>query len=261
MALPSQPLVALGARLARFPQVTTLGVRANLEDYPPDHLTLIRRAQCVYYPTRLFAEQLFSQGKRIFPSLETHLYAGDKIKQTNLLKLLDLSHPRTRVYYGRQCETIEQDFSYPFVAKAPRRSAQGRGVFLIKGPGELEKYLAGNQPAYIQEFLSLTADVRVVVIGFEPVCAYWRRQAPGEFRSNLAQGGRVDFADVPKQAVELAVEAARLANLDEVGVDVAISKGLPYLLEFNMKYGRRGPRMAGVDVTRVVMEKILAGQL
>ena len=95
-----------------------------------------------------------------------------------------------------------------------------------------------------------------LVIGFEPVCAYWRKSAPGEFRSNLAQGGRIDFTDVPPQAVELAVEAARLGNLDEVGVDVAMSGGRPYLLEFNMKYGRKGPRLAGVDVTRVVMDGI-----
>ena len=68
-------------------------MRANLEDYPDEHLDLIRRAQCVYYPTRLYAEQFSSQGKRIFPSLETHLYAGDKIKQTNLLKLMPCPIP------------------------------------------------------------------------------------------------------------------------------------------------------------------------
>ena len=66
------------------------------------------------------------------------------------------------MYYGRQREGITGDFEYPFVAKAPRRSAQGRGVFLVKGPDELAAYLADNQPAYIQQYLPITADVRVV---------------------------------------------------------------------------------------------------
>ena len=257
----NQPLVAIGRRLARFPWITTLGLHPNLDDYPPEHLDLIRRAQTIYYPTNAFAEMFHSQGKRIFPSLESHLYDGDKIKQTTLFKLLGLPHPRTRVFYGRQRGQILEHFSYTFVAKKARGSARGLGVYLIKTPEDLEAYLARHQPAYIQEYLPIAGDVRVVVIGFQPVCAYWRLPPAGEFRSNLAQGARVEFAGVPKAAVELAVETARLANLDEVGLDVAMADGQPCLLEFNVKYGHQGPRQAGIDVAELVARKILAGEL
>jgi ribosomal protein S6--L-glutamate ligase len=255
------PLVAIGRRLARFPWITTLGLRPNLDDYPAEQLGLIRRAQTIYYPTNAFAEMLHSQGKRIFPSLESHLYDGDKIKQTTLFKVLGLPHPRTRVFYGRQSREILDHFSYPFVAKKARGSARGQGVYLIKGPEDLAAYLAVHQPAYIQEYLPLAGDVRVVVINFEPICAYRRLAPEGDFRSNLAQGARVEFGGVPKAAVELAVETARLANLDEVGLDVAMVEGRPQLLEFNVKYGRTGPRMAGIDVVELVAKKILAGRL
>ncbi|MFH1035978.1 MAG: RimK family alpha-L-glutamate ligase [Pseudomonadota bacterium] len=256
-----QPLVAIGRRLARFAWITTLGLRPNLDDYPPEHLALMRRAQTIYYPTNAFAEMFHSQGKRVFPSLECHLYDGDKIKQTTLFKVLGLPHPRTRVFYGRQSQEILSHFSYPFVAKKARGSALGQGVYLIRGPEELEAYLARHQPAYIQEYLPLAGDVRVVVIDFQPVCAYWRLTADGEFRSNLARGARVEFSGVPPAAVELAVETARLANLDEVGLDVAMVEGRPYLLEFNVKYGHEGPRQAGIDVAELVAHKILAGEL
>lgn len=255
------PLVAIGHRLARFPWITTLGLRPNLDDYPPDHLALIRQAQTIYYPTDAFAAMFHGQGKRVFPSLESHLYDGDKIKQTTLFKALGLSHPRTRIFYGRQREHILRYFSYPFVAKKARGSARGQGVYLIKDQAGLEAYLAAHQPAYIQEYLPIDGDVRVVIIGFEPVCAYWRLAPPGEFRSNLARGARVEFEGVPKAAVELAAETARLANLDEVGVDVALVEGRPYLLEFNVKYGHEGPRQAGIDVAELVARKILAGEL
>jgi ribosomal protein S6--L-glutamate ligase len=256
-----QPLVAIGRRLARFPWITTLGLKPNLDDYPAAHMALLRRAQSIYYPTNAFAEMFHGQGKRIFPSLESHLYDGDKIKQTTLFKVLGLPHPRTRVFYGRQRQEILSHFSYPFVAKKARGSARGQGVYLIKGPEDLEAYLARHQPAYIQEYLSIAGDVRVVVINFQPVCAYWRLPPAGEFRSNLAQGARVEFAGVPKAAVELAVEAARLANLDEVGLDVALPDGRPCLLEFNVKYGHQGPRQQGIDVAALVANKILAGEL
>jgi ribosomal protein S6--L-glutamate ligase len=253
--------VAIGARLARFPEILTLGLRPNLADYPPEHLDLIRRAATIYYPTDAFAAQLVTMGKRIFPSLECHLYEGDKIKQTRLFELLGLPHPRTRVYYGRQRDRITGDFAFPFIAKKPRASALGRGVFLIRDSRDLEAYLAQNRTAYIQERLPLERDIRVVVIGFEPVCAYWRIPRPGEFRCNLGQGGSVDFRDVPPEAVELAVETARAANLDEAGLDVAWCEGAPCLLEFNVKYGHQGPRRAGIDIRRLLRDKILAGEL
>lgn len=256
-----EPVVAIGARLRQFDWVTTLGLRPNLADYPPESLELIRRAQKVYYPTDAFAAQFHAMGKAIFPSLECHLFESDKIRQANLFQALGLPHPRTRVFYGRQRTRIKEYFEYPFIAKTPRRSALGRGVFLINGPDALDAYLASHPTALIQERLPITRDIRVVLIGFEPVCAYWRICRPGEFRANLARGGTVDFTGIPGQAVELAVDLARRANLDEVGVDVAWHDGKPYLLEFNVKYGRQGPLQAGIDVVKVVADGIRAGRL
>ena len=122
----TKPIV-IGARLRRYPQFITLGPRPNLDDYPPEHLELIREASVVYYPTEILAPQLAAMGKRLFPSLACHLLEGDKIKQTTLFKLLGLPHPRTRVFYGNQRREILEHFAFPFVAKKPRASSRGRG--------------------------------------------------------------------------------------------------------------------------------------
>ena len=256
----TKPLV-IGARLRRYPQFTTLGPRPNLEDYPPEHLELIRAAPVVYYPTEALAPQLAAMGKRLFPSLACHLLEGDKIKQTTLFKLLGLPHPRTRVFYGNQRREILEHFAFPFVAKKARASSRGRGVYLIENQAQLAAYLAEHKVAYIQERLPISRDLRVVVIGFKPVCAYWRVPPEGEWRSNVAQGATVDFTGVPPQAVELAVAAAKAADLDEVGIDLAMVDGGPLLLEFNVKYGRQGPSQMGLDVVDYVAQGILAGKL
>lgn len=252
-------VVAIGARLSRFDWVTTLGLRPNLSEYSKQNLELIRRAEKIYYPTDAFAAQFHAMGKAIFPSLECHLFECDKIRQNALFDLLSLPHPRTMIFYGRQRQRILEHFSFPFIAKTPRRSALGQGVFVINSQPDLDAYLATHNTALIQEKLPIDRDVRVVIIGFEVICAYWRICRPGEFRANLARGGTVNLDNIPPEAVNLALELARRANLDEVGVDIAWVGNHPFVLEFNVKYGRKGPRAAGIDVVQVVADKIRAG--
>lgn len=256
-----QTYIAIGRKLARFPEIRTLGLRPNFHDYSAEEQELIRRAQTIYFPTNAFAAQFRAMGKRIFPSLESHLYESDKIKQTTLLNILGLAHPRTRVFWGRQREAIAEHFDFPLVAKTPRGSAKGRGVFLIRDQAELDSYLTEHNPAYIQERMTIDRDIRVVVMGFEPVCAYWRIAGGGQWLTNVSQGGRIDFHGVPPEAVGLAVEAARLANFDDVGVDVVMGPAGPMILEFNFKYGTEGPRAAGIDIRSMLAERILAGRL
>ena len=71
----------------------------------------------------------------------------------------------------------------------------------------------------------------------------------------------MEFSEVPAQAVELAVQAAKAADLDEVGIDLAMVDHRPLLLEFNVKYGRQGPSQMGLDVVDYVAQGILAGRL
>ena len=260
-ARPPGPLVALGARLKRFNEFLTLGVKPNFADYSAREKELIRAAPRIFYPSLAYAPLLHAMGKSIYPSLACHLLAGDKIKQTRMLELLGLPHPRTRVYFGSQRSRVLQDFTLPLIAKTPRASALGRGVHLIRDNAALQVYLARNDPAYIQEYLPMERDIRVVVIGKQTVCAYWRQAQHGEFRHNLALGAQLDFAAVPQAAVDLAVRAAGLCGLDEVGVDVAWLNGQAKLIEFNMKFGLRGPKQAGIDIPAYVVREIMAERL
>ncbi len=126
------PFIALGSRLRGVPEVLTLGVRPNFLDYTPVERRRIREAPIVLFPTLNYAQFLTTLGKHIFPSLETHLYADEKIKQTTLFYLMKVPHPRTRFYYAGHHSDITLDFDFPFVAKIARRSACGRGIFLIR---------------------------------------------------------------------------------------------------------------------------------
>jgi len=253
-------VIALEARLKNCKNVRTLGVRSNFSDYSPQEAELIRRADKIYYPTTFYADLFDTMGKRTFPSYHTYKCVQDKIKQTALFELLGLPHPRTRVFYGtRQKKSIPDHFAFPFIAKIPRGSALGRGVYLIRNEKELRNYLEQSGPAYIQQYLTIDRDIRVVVIGRRIVHSYWRIATQNEYRSNVAVGGRMSLEAVPEKALDLALRVARACCWDDVGIDICENEGQFYVLEANMKYGKEGFRQAGLDYDRL-MESMIADE-
>ncbi len=255
------PFIALGSRLKGVKEVLTLGVKPNFLDYTPEERSLILNAKLILFPTYNYAQFFTTLGKRIFPSLETYLYADEKIKQSTLFYMLGIPHPRTRIYYRRHHKDILKDFSFPFIAKIPRGSSQGRGVFKINNEEELKNYLSLTNVAYIQEYIPHERDLRVVLINYDPVIAYWRIKKKGEFRTNLAQGGRISFKDVPEEAVELAKEWAKKCKFNDVGLDLIQTDNGWKLLEANMKYGRKGLIIKGLNIKEIFRKKLLSGEI
>ncbi|MBW1721732.1 MAG: RimK family alpha-L-glutamate ligase [Deltaproteobacteria bacterium] len=253
--------VALGNRLKGVPEVITLGLKPNFHDYSSRERSLIFRSPLILYPTLNYAQFFSTIGKRIFPSLENHLYADEKIKQTTLFYMLGLPHPRTRIYYGSQCREILKDFSPPFIAKLPRASSRGMGVFFIEGIKDLEAYLDRTRVAYIQEYIPHERDLRVILINGDPVLAYWRYSPSGGFKTNVSQGGRISFESVPDQALELARKAAQLCNFDDVGLDLILHENRWYLIEANMKYGLKGAEKKGMKIRDIIRKKLLSGEI
>lgn len=257
----ARKVIALEARLRGCRNVITLGVRPNF-DYGETEMDLIRRADKIYYPTPFFADLFDAAGKKTFPSYHTYKCVQDKIKQTALFKLLGIAHPQTRVFYGnRQKSKICSYFQFPFIAKIPRGSAMGRGVYLIGNEQELAEYCALTSAAYIQEYLPIDRDVRVIVIGEKVVHAYWRIAPPGEFRSNLAVGAAISIDPVSEEIVQFALSIAKACRWDDVGLDICIYNDILYVLEANMKYGKEGFRTAGVNYLKLMEGMIENGDI
>ena len=253
--------IALGSRLKGVPEVLTLGVKPNFFDYSALERKLILGADIILYPTLNYAQFFTTTEKKIFPGLETYLYADEKIKQTTLFYMLEIPHPRTRIYYHLHHKEILKEFSFPFIAKLARRSARGSGVFKINNFEELKSYLDITRIAYIQEYLPHDRDLRVVLIKYNPVLAYWRIGSPGNFRTNLAQGGKISFDDIPIDGVRLAQNSAWRCKFDDVGLDLIYSRGTWYVIEANMKYGRKGLKMIGLDLKEIMRQKLLSGEI
>ncbi|WDP89428.1 MAG: RimK family alpha-L-glutamate ligase [Desulfobacter sp.] len=254
--------LAIGARLKACPGIRTIGFRPNFRDYSPAERKQIMAAEKIYYPTAFYADLFNAMGKPTFPSFHTYKFAQDKIRQTAAFNMLGIPHPRTQIFYGpKQKKQILSYFSFPFVAKIGRGSARGNGVFLIKTQEDLDTYLSRKGPAYIQEYLPIERDMRLVVIGRAVRLAFWRTAAPAEFRTNVSQGAGISFDPLPPAVNDLALSTAAKCGWDDVGLDIAEVNGRYYVLEGNMKYGTKGFQQAGINYKELVADLICRGEL
>ena len=247
--------VSLGRQLSLSRKVLCLGLKCNWQDYTPEERALILGAEKVYFPTLFYAQLLDAMGKRIFPSPSSYNLLGNKIRQTCLFSMLGVPHPETRFFFGKnRGEKILARFRFPFIGKLPVASSLGRGVFLIDSERALDDYLKRVTTAYIQEYLPIDRDLRIVVIGKDAVLSYWKIARSGDFRTNVARGSRISFDDVPHEAVELAKDLSARSGIDHAGFDICITERGPMIFEANIHFGTEGFREAGLSYKQVIAD-------
>jgi len=185
--------------------------------------------------------------KSIFPSISSYHLGHDKIEMTRMFQAIIPEHtPYTKIMgYNPETskntikEKILSNFSFPFIAKKPR-SSEGKGVYLINNMVDLNQYLEENTILYLQEYLPISRDLRVVLIGNKVFSAYWRIGEEGNFKNNLAQGGMISYENIPEEAITLVERIAKQTGINHAGFDIVVYDNKLYLLEFNVFFGNQG---------------------
>jgi tetrahydromethanopterin:alpha-L-glutamate ligase len=116
---------------------------------------------------------------------------------------------------------------------------------------------------YLQEYVPHPGrDLRVFVVGGRAQAAIERHAAPGEWRTNVAGGGRAEPVALAP-AVEAAAEAATDAlGLDYAGVDLVLGPEGAVVLEVNGNPHWRGILEAtGLDMAEVIAGHVLGRAL
>ncbi len=144
---------------------------------------------------------------------------------------------------------------------------QGMGVVLAETKKAAESVIGAfrqlDANILVQEFIKEAkgADIRVMVIGGRAVAAMKRQGAPGEFRSNIHQGGSAEKIKLTPEERSTAVRAAKLMGLGVAGVDLLRSNHGPVVMEVNSSPGLEGIEGAtGVDVASKVIEYVEKNQ-
>ena len=194
-------------------------------------------------------------------------------KMLTFLALADHGIPMPKTLPGLLCyrpekhvlkeaaDRVEAEFGYPLVVKESYGSL-GRGEYLVHDRTELVSVMeeVRLKPHLFQEFIAESAgrDLRVVVVG-ERVLGGMVRTSGGDFRSNLARGGKAEAYPVDEGAAQLSLKIARLLRLDYCGIDYLFGKDGLLVCEVNSNAFFQGFEGAtGVNVAGAYAEHILA---
>lgn len=233
-------------RLVSFNVFRTLGFPDTTVLKPEDflrHKPLLKEADWVLFPEYWQLNALVhGLGARVFPSVASYRIGHDKVEMTRAFQTVAPEHtPWTRIAANGPAERDDlwASMPLPFVAKLPKAS-MGEGVWLIESRSDWQRYCERTDVLYVQEYLPIDRDVRVVVVGDRVLTAYWRTQSDQGFYNNVSRGGVIDYSPVPEAATRLALSLARELGVDHAGFDIALVEGYPYVLEFNRLFGNRG---------------------
>ena len=177
---------------------------------------------------------------RFIPSIETQFSNKSKENVTLFCEKYNVAAPKTLITYDdKKADKYFKTCSYPQIVKRSYGPSNYGGYFVHKVDNYKEattlfaekKY----KPIYSQNAIPLkdNGDIRVMLIGHKPVCAFWRYSGEGEWITNTSQGGDMSYDDVPMAALELAVQASKAAKAEYWACDIGIDENTQkaYIIE------------------------------
>lgn len=185
----------------------------------------------------------------------------DKLRALQLMARAGVGLPITAFAHGprKAEEVIKEVGGAPVVIKL-LEGTQGMGVILAETEASaksiVEAFSAANVNIMVQEYIreAQGTDVRAFVVGGQVVAAMKRVGKPGEFRSNLHQGGHAEQTRLSGPERETALRAAGVLGLNVCGVDMLRSARGPMVMEVNSSPGLEGVENAtGVDVAKEII--------
>lgn len=177
---------------------------------------------------------------RFIPSIETQFSNKSKENVTLFCQKYNIDAPKTLITYDdKVADKHFKNCHYPQIVKRSYGPSNYGGYFVHKVDNyeEATKLFTEKKykPVYTQDAIPLkdSGDIRVMLIGHKPVCAFWRYSGSGEWITNTSQGGDMSYDNVPMAALELAVKASKAAKAEYWACDIGIDENTDkaYIIE------------------------------
>ena len=161
-----------------------------------------------------------------------------------------------------KAELVEKVVGFPCVIKVVTGS-HGAGVYLCETAkqfedlSELISSLDFKNSMIVQEYVQYSEgrDLRVIVIGGRVVGAMLRQSTDGSFKANISRGGEGTAFDVDDQMELLAIQTAKVLDLDIAGVDLLFHSDGYRICEANSSPGFKGFEKAlGINIPQKVFD-------
>lgn len=224
--------------------------------------------RCVSYFRGLHSTAFFeSKGLNVINSIDVSLTCGNKLLTTLKLEKSNVPTPRTLFSFTAESalDSLET-IGYPAVLK-PVIGSWGRMVVKLndketaKAIIEMRSKIEGplNQIFYIQEMVKRPPrDIRTIVAGNKIIIAIYRYQPEGEWRTNMAIGGKGEICKVTKELEDVVLRAAESVGGGLLGVDAMESDKGILVHEINNTVEFKGAAsVCGVDIADEIISYVL----
>ena len=185
----------------------------------------------------------------------------DKMYANQILAQAGLPIPKTMLTrFPCKAELVEKVVGFPCVLKVVTGS-HGKGVYLCENAkqfedlSELVSSIDFKASMIIQEYIAHSEgrDLRVIVIGGRVVGAMQRTATDGSFKANISRGGEGTPYEVDDEMEMLAVQVAKVLDLDIAGVDLLFHPDGYKICEANSSPGFKGFEKAlGINIPEKV---------
>jgi tetrahydromethanopterin:alpha-L-glutamate ligase len=209
---------------------------------------------------------LEATGAVVVNRIDALLAAQDKFRSSQVLSCAGVETPPAAVVQ----EEEEAERALTAIGDAvlkPLYGSLGEGVVRVspdrEGRRAVREWAAREGALYLQAYVPHPGrDLRVFVVGGEARAAMARHAPPGEWRTNVAGGGRVEPYECAGEVEEVAEAAAAAIGLEYAGVDLVMRPTGPTVIEVNGNPSWRGILEAtGLDMAEAIADHVLGRAL
>jgi len=185
--------------------------------------------RCISYFRGLHITAILeSSGLQVINPFHVSLICGNKLFTILALAKARLPVPKTLVAFTNEgaIKALET-LGYPAVLK-PVVGSWGRLVALIKDRETAQALIEARkemqnallQIYYLQEYVKRPPrDIRILTVGNEVVAAAYRYSAKGDWRTNVARGGKMEPCPITNELAELALKASEAVGGGVLAID------------------------------------------
>ena len=235
----------------------------NLDKSKEEFQTVIQR--CVsYYRSLHSTAALEGKGIKVINCLNTSIYAGNKLFTHMLLLKNDIPTPFSAVAFSEESALDLLDKrGYPMVLK-PTVGSWGRMIALLKDRDSAEGIIESRenmypiyQVYYLEEFVTRPPrDIRAIMVGDRVVAAIYRYSGEGQWKTNMALGGKAEECKITKELEDICIKAKNAVQGQIVGIDLMESKenGLVVHEVNNTTEYKNTVRVTGVNIPALMID-------
>ncbi len=228
--------------------------------------TVLQR--CVsYYRNVHSTAALEGMGVDVINCLKTGIFAGNKLYTHMLLKKEGVPTPHATVAFSQDAalESLEK-VGYPKIIK-PTVGSWGRMISKINDKDSAEGIIESREKMYpiyqihyLEEFVKRPPrDIRAIMVGDKIVAAIYRYSGNGNWKTNMALGGRAEKCEITNEMEEICIKAKNAVQGQIVGVDLMESEDRGLLVHEvnNTTEFKNTVRVCDVDIPSLMLDYTL----